>query len=89
MKRLLLSFALAAAASYGVAAQVSSGRLTGAAQDAKNWLIYSGNYASTRHSQLAQITPANVKNLELKWMYQGAAVGAWQTTPLVVDGIMY
>src|SRR5262245_41097402 len=89
MKRLLLSFALAVAASYGIAAQVSSARLAGAAQDAKNWLIYSGNYSSTRYSQLAQITPANVKNLELKWMYQGAAVGAWQTTPLVVDGIMY
>src|SRR4029077_4855249 len=44
---------------------------------------------STRFSQLSQITPANVKNLELKWMYQGATVGAWQTSPLVVDGIMY
>ena len=38
---------------------------------------------------LNQITPANANNLELKWMYQAAVAGAWQTTPLVVDGIMY
>ena len=30
-----------------------------------------------------------MKNLELKWMYQAAVAGAWQTTPLVVDGVMY
>jgi alcohol dehydrogenase (cytochrome c) len=70
-------------------AQVSSNRLADAAQEPRNWLMYSGNYSSTRYSRLDRITPANVKNLELKWMYQGAAVGAWQTSPLVVDGMMY
>src|SRR5438045_7840770 len=52
-------------------------------------MIYSGGYFSNRYSPLAQITPANAKNLELKWMYQAAVAGAWQTTPLVVDGVMY
>src|SRR5438067_8681993 len=75
--------------SYALHAQVAYDRLLDSAQDARNWLIYSGNYASTRFSRLAQITPANVRNLELKWMYQAAATGAWQTSPLVVDGIMY
>jgi alcohol dehydrogenase (cytochrome c) len=88
-RRAVLVACLASLGSYRLLAQVSTERLLNATQDPKNWLIYSGNYSSTRHSQLAQITPANVKNLELKWMYQGAAVGAWQTTPLVVDGIMY
>ena len=88
-RRAVLVACLASLGSYRLLAQVSTERLMNAGQDPKNWLIYSGNYSSTRHSQLAQITPANVKNLELKWMYQGAATGAWQTTPLVVDGIMY
>jgi hypothetical protein len=88
-RRAVLVACLASLGSYRLLAQVSTERLMNAVQDPKNWLIYSGNYSSTRHSQLAQITPANVKNLELKWMYQGAATGAWQTTPLVVDGIMY
>ena len=52
-------------------------------------MTYSGNYSSTRYSPLTQITPANVKNLKLQWVYQSPVAGNWQTTPLVVDGIMY
>jgi alcohol dehydrogenase (cytochrome c) len=89
LKLLFTCLCLAAVLSAGLHAQVTSDRLQNAAQDAANWLIYSGNYASTRYSRLDRITPANVKDLELKWMYQGAVVGAWQTTPLVVDGVMY
>ena len=70
-------------------AQVGPDRLVNAAKEARNWLIYSGGYFSQRHSGLTQITPANAKNLELKWMYQAAVAGNWQTTPLVVDGVMY
>ena len=69
-------------------AQVTAERLTNAAGEPANWLTYSGTYASDRYSTLDQITPANVKNLELKWVYQGAVAGGWQTSPLVVDGIM-
>src|SRR5262249_12514213 len=72
-----------------VAAQVAPDRLQNAAREPQNWLIYSGGYASNRHSALTQITPANARNLELAWMYQAAAAGAWQSRPLVVDGVMY
>src|SRR5947199_2574628 len=78
-----------AAASMRVHAQVTSDRLLNAAREPQNWVIYSGGYFSNRFSGLTQITPANAKTLELKWMYQAAVAGAWQTTPLVVDGIMY
>src|SRR5580765_2608856 len=78
-----------AAAGLRLQAQVTSDQLLNAAKDPRNWLIYSGGYFSQRHSALTQITPANAKNLELKWMYQAPVAGAWQTTPLVVDGVMY
>src|SRR5687768_15356908 len=71
------------------AQQVTPQRLAAAASEPQNWLTYSGNYASTRFTPLAQITPANVKNLKLQWVYQSPVAGNWQTTPLVVDGIMY
>ena len=71
------------------AQQVTPQRLTAAASEPQNWLTYSGNYASTRFTPLAQITPANVRNLKLQWVYQSPVAGNWQTTPLVVDGIMY
>jgi alcohol dehydrogenase (cytochrome c) len=70
-------------------AQVTSDRLLRAAQEPQNWITYSGGYASQRHSLLTEITPGNVGNLELKWILPNQVFGAWQSTPLVVDGIMY
>src|SRR5262252_7674712 len=83
--------ALAALVTGGLHAQsgVTSDRLVNAAREPQNWLTYSGGYFSQRYSTLSQIDVTNVKNLELKWMYQGAVAGGWQTTPLVVDGVMY
>ena len=72
-----------------VRAQVTQDRLLRAADEPQNWLTYSGGYFSQRHSPLRQIDPANVKNLEMKWVLQNQVFGAWQSTPLVVDGIMY
>src|SRR6266545_4243741 len=84
-----LALLLAAVVTSHLQAQVASDRLVNAAREARNWLMYSGGYFSNRYSGLTQITPANAKNLELKWMYQAAVAGGWQVTPLVVDGIMY
>ena len=76
-------------ASYAVHAQVTPERLARAAQEPQNWLSYSGGYMSQRYSLLREITPSNVKNLELKWILPNQVFGAWQSTPLVVDGVMY
>ncbi len=71
------------------AQQVTPQRLAAAPSEPQNWLTYSGGYYSQRYSPLNQITPANVKNLKLQWVYQSPVAGNWQTTPLVVDGVMY
>ena len=83
--------ALVALATLQTSAQTRVGyeRLLNAAKEPENWLIYGGDYSSNRHSGLTQLTPANVKNLNLTWAYQAPAAGSWQPTPLVVDGIMY
>src|ERR671912_363455 len=72
-----------------VSAQVTPDRLVRAADEAQNWLMYSGGYFSQRYSALKQIDRSNAKNLELKWILPNQVFGAWQSTPLVVDGIMY
>ena len=77
------------AAGYSLSAQVSSGRLVGAAAEPANWLTYSGSYSGQRYSPLTQINASNVKNLEFKWMLQNQVFGSWESSPLVVDGIMY
>ncbi len=35
-----------------------------------SWPMYHGDYSGQRHSQLKQITPANVKDLTLAWAFQ-------------------
>jgi alcohol dehydrogenase (cytochrome c) len=74
---------------FRVDAQVTYERLLKAAQEPQNWLTYNGSYMSNRYSTLDQITASNVKNLEQKWVLQNRVFGPWQSTPLVVDGIMY
>lgn len=73
----------------GVHAQVSYEQILNAADDPGNWLTYNGTYSSQRHSRLDQITPGNVDDLELKWMLPNQVFGAWQSNPIVIDGIMY
>src|SRR5207244_3364967 len=60
-----------------------------AADEPQNWLTYAGGVLSQRYSSLTEITPANVKNLEVKWVYQVQSLEKFEATPLVVDGIMY
>ena len=54
-----------------------------------NWLTYNGSMGSHRHSQLRQITPANVDELELKWVFQSRSLEIHEVTPLVANGVMY
>ncbi|MDH3733809.1 MAG: PQQ-dependent dehydrogenase, methanol/ethanol family [Gemmatimonadota bacterium] len=54
-----------------------------------NWLTYGGNYYEDRYSLLGQITPDNVGELGLVWSYPLELRGGVETTPLVVDGVMY
>src|SRR5687767_4318072 len=86
---LSLSLMVALLAGVRAEAQVTSERMVRAAQEPHNWLMYSGGYMSQRYSLLRQIDRTNVKNLELKWILPNQVFGAWQSTPLVVDGIMY
>src|SRR5438552_13589666 len=71
------------------APNVSFEQILKANQTPQNWLTYSGSNMSQRHSLLTQITPANVKDLELKWVFQSRSLEKHEVTPLVVNGIMY
>ena len=68
---------------------VSWERLMNAADEPDNWLMYSATLDAQRHSRLDQVNTENVANLELKWAYQIPEIDRAETTPLVVDGIMF
>src|SRR5207244_12576642 len=64
--------------------------VSNAAADAKNWLSYGKDYGNTRYTRSKKITSQNVGALVPRWVYQtGGPIGSFETTPLVVDGVMY
>jgi alcohol dehydrogenase (cytochrome c) len=71
------------------APQVTFDRILDAPQEPQNWLTYSGTLLGERYSPLTQITAANVKNLELAWLWQAQPAGAFEATALVVNGVLY
>ncbi len=87
----LRGFLLVATAALPVAAdaQVPYDRLVHADSGDANWLTYSGSYSAHRYSSLDQITKQNVSRLRTSWVYQIRHAGLIETTPLVVDDVMY
>ena len=72
-----------------IAAQVPYERIVNAAAEPGSWLTYSGNYQAHRFSPLTEITPQNVSRLKPAWVYQIDARTRFETSPIVVDGVMY
>jgi alcohol dehydrogenase (cytochrome c) len=71
---------------------VTDQELLAGLKDPGQWLMFGGDYTGQRHSPLSQITPQNVKRLTPNWMFQTESTVAgrgFETTPLVVDGVMY
>ncbi|MBM3754151.1 MAG: PQQ-dependent dehydrogenase, methanol/ethanol family [Acidobacteria bacterium] len=81
--RLLLFCALT------LGAQVTHERLLKAEREPHNWLTYSGNFAGHRYSPLNQINTSNVSKLKPAWVYQTNSLQKFETTPIVLDGVMY
>ena len=71
-------------AAFSLAAQTIPGA-TGA-----DWPSYGGTHAAWRYSSLDQINTANVAKLSAVWAFQtGDAEHGLQSTPIVIDGILY
>jgi alcohol dehydrogenase (cytochrome c) len=64
-------------------------RILHAGSDPGNWLTYSGAYDGHRYSPLRQISTANVARLKPAWIYQISDPNKFETSPLVVDGLMF
>jgi lanthanide-dependent methanol dehydrogenase len=56
---------------------------------AGEWQMPAGDYASSRFSDLAQITPANAANLKASWTFSTGVLRGHEGQPLVVDNTMY
>ena len=89
MQRVLaLALAIAVAALAG----------TGAQEGTIEWPYVGGDQHHTKFSQAAQITPANVDQLEVAWTWEpqemplpeyGTRPGGFEGTPLMIDNVLY
>jgi len=77
------------ATKYGDLSVVSQELLNRAAGDGNNFLHTNGNYWQSRFYPNRQINTGNVNKLRPAWMFQMAVTESLETSPIVVDGVMY
>jgi alcohol dehydrogenase (cytochrome c) len=78
-----------AATKYGDMQTVTQDLLNRAAGDGNNFLHTNGNYQQTRYYPNRQINTGNVSKLRPAWLFQTEVKETMETTPIVVNGIMY
>ena len=54
-----------------------------------DWPLYGRDYNNQRFSPLTQINRKNIDQLQLSWKYKTDKKSTFQTTPIVIDGVMY
>jgi PQQ-dependent dehydrogenase (methanol/ethanol family) len=74
---------------YGDMQTVTQDMLDRAAGDGNNFLHTNANYSQTRYYPSRQINVGNVKNLRPAWIFQTEVKDTMETSPIVVNGIMY
>src|SRR5438477_7252050 len=74
---------------YGDMSTVTQDMLNRASGDGNNFLHTNGNYQQTRYYPNRQINTSNVAKLRPAWMFQTEVRETMETTPIVINGIMY
>ena len=62
---------------------------TALAQATGSWSLHGHDLGGQRYSLLTAVNPATVSGLVPKWTYHSGVTATFQTTPIVVDGVMF
>ncbi|UDL95639.1 PQQ-binding-like beta-propeller repeat protein [Lichenihabitans sp. PAMC28606] len=74
---------------YGNMATVTQDLLSRAAGDSQNFLHTNGDYGQQRYYPNRQINTSNVGKLRPAWIFQTDVKESLETSPIVVNGVMY
>src|SRR5262245_60222610 len=77
------------ASKWGDMTTVSQDLLNRAASDGNNYLHTNGDYKQLRFYPNKQINASNVAKLRPAWIFQTEVKESMETTPIVINGIMY
>src|SRR2546430_8976531 len=89
MRKVLFATCLGAIAAFAAGAANASDELNKMSQNPKDWVMPTGNYASTRYSKLDQITAANVGKLQVAWTFSTGVLRGHEGGPLIIGNTMY
>ncbi|HEV2484307.1 MAG TPA: pyrroloquinoline quinone-dependent dehydrogenase [Terracidiphilus sp.] len=68
---------------------IRTGRCQNPERAAADWRTIGGTPGNSHYSSLKQINRSNVQNLQEAWRFDTGQPGGLETTPIVVDGILY
>jgi quinoprotein glucose dehydrogenase len=85
--KLIFAFSMAAIAVSIVEAN-SAAQIAGKKQN-HDWPIYGGTSQNNHFSPLSQINRKNVNQLSVAWTYDTEESGGLQSSPIIVDGVLY
>jgi alcohol dehydrogenase (cytochrome c) len=77
------------ASGQAMVSPVTQEQLNAAGKSVNNFLLTNGDYAQTRFHPARQIGRNNVKNLHVAWIFQTDVKESLETSPIVVDGVMF
>jgi quinoprotein glucose dehydrogenase len=72
-----------------IAATAAMGQAQNATPSHTDWPTIGGNPGNSHYSTLKQINRTNVAKLQLAWKFDSGEPGGLETTPIVIDGVLY
>ncbi|HEX4152243.1 MAG TPA: PQQ-binding-like beta-propeller repeat protein [Steroidobacteraceae bacterium] len=78
-----------AAVPAGADVNITDAMMRDSGSDTNDWLLHGRTYDNQRYSPLDQITAENAKSLSLVALVQTGMTASFESTPIVVNGVMY
>jgi lanthanide-dependent methanol dehydrogenase len=89
MRKVLIATCLASIAALTAGGALANDELSKMAQNPKDWVMPTGDYANTRYSKLNQITAANAGKLQVAWTFSTGVLRGHEGGPLIIGNLMY
>jgi PQQ-dependent dehydrogenase (methanol/ethanol family) len=89
MRKVLIATCLASIAALTAGGALANDELSKMAQNPKDWVMPTGDYANTRYSKLNQITAANAGKLQVAWTFSTGVLRGHEGGPLIIGNMMY
>ncbi|TAI63977.1 lanthanide-dependent methanol dehydrogenase XoxF5 [Bradyrhizobium sp. Leo170] len=89
MRKVLIATSLGAVAALGGGIASANEELSKMAQNPKDWVMPTGDYANTRYSKLNQINASNVGKLQVAWTFSTGVLRGHEGGPLIIGNMMY